>query len=574
MKKEKNPELKLEIIGNKSKYEKYKANKIPKSQQNRFILERKIVTKDYTPLSDILLNFKDDNKYFISKTRRIGRYNPNSKVTKKELIIDTRNELVQTHTSNFSDSKRKLKYSQLSNKNYSPKNKTKKVYPNKIIKLKPYSTEYTFPNNYYNTNIKPYNFNLNIDFNNSHDVKNLLYSIYPMKKNKFMKEYYKLKNKEKNWNYFPKLRQRQFIMDQTPMANFYSRKKEVKTFISPKDSPLPYISILSDDYLISEKLRFQNMMQKLTKLKSCIENNPKREYDIVKEFLLNNKLFEIDNFQTSKLKNFVHFIKGDFLLDPAKNFKENIMDILIGNEIEKPQLSYKLKNKKKAYFRNELLKQNIKNLEINSQTNSREDNDNCIVKNLNRYPQKIINETKDDSNAISPKKQEKHIKNKTDNEYNMSPIYSKPKSKGEIIERLLTKKYHEVEKFHYSPNLTEKEKEIVKNFKRLPLNLRRQKEIYSSCFENLDLDNNPKIIIELVEKKFKDEEKENEDLRAKTVANWNKVIKIKNEKLYGVKKNNSDYEELKKRNMLTEYICLMKAKNKFEINKLHEKYKI
>ena len=277
------------------------------------------------------------------------------------------------------------------------------------------------------------------------------------------------------------------------------------------------------------------MMQKLTKLKSCIESNPKREYDIVKEFLLNNKLFEIDNFQTNKLKNFVHFIKGDFLLDPAKNFKENIMDILNGNEIEKPQLSYKLKNKKKAYFRNELLKQNIKNLEINSQTNSREDNDNCIVKNLNRYPQKIIEEPKDDSKAISPKKQEKHIKNKTDNEYNMSPIYSKPKSKGEIIERLLTKKYHEVEKFHYSPNLTEKEKEIVKNFKRLPLNLRRQKEIYSSCFENLDLDNNPKIIIDLVEKKFKDEEKENEDLRAKTVANWNKVIKIKNEKLYGEK---------------------------------------
>ena len=176
MKKEKNPELKLEIIGNKSKYEKYKPNKIQKSQQNRFILERKIVTKNYTPLSDILL----DNKYFISKTRRIGRYNPNSKVTKKELIIDTRNELVQTHTSNFSDSKKKVKYSQLTNKKYSPKNKTKKVYPNKIIRLKAYSTEYTIPNN--NTNIKQYNFNLNIDFNNSHDIQNLLYSIYPTKK--------------------------------------------------------------------------------------------------------------------------------------------------------------------------------------------------------------------------------------------------------------------------------------------------------------------------------------------------------------------------------------------------------
>ena len=295
---------------------------------------------------------------------------------------------------------------------------------------------------------------------------------------------------------------------------------------------------------------------------------------MIKEFLLNNKLFEIDNFQTNKLKNFVHFIKGDFLLDPTKNFKDNIMDILNGNEIEKPQLSYKLKKEKKEYFKNELLKQNIKNLEINSLINPREDTDSCIVKNLNRYPQTLINEPKDNNNTISPKKQQKNIKNKTNNEYSMSPIYSKSKSKGEIIERLLTKKYHEVEKFHYSPNLSEKEKEIIKNFKRLPLNLRRQKEICSSCFENLDLDNNPKIVIDLVEKKFKDEEKENSDLRAKTVANWNKVIKTKNEKLYGEKKNDTDYEELKKRNMLTEYICLMKAKNKFEINKLQEKYKI
>jgi hypothetical protein len=64
------------------------------------------------------------------------------------------------------------------------------------------------------------------------------------------------------------------------------------------------------------------------------------------------------------------------------------------------------------------------------------------------------------------------------------------------------------------------------------------------------------------------------DERAKTVSNWKKVLKSNNEKLYGEKKNNSDYEELKKRNMLTEYICLMKAKNKYEINKLQKKYKL
>ena len=92
--------------------------------------------------------------------------------------------------------------------------------------------------------------------------------------------------------------------------------------------------------------------------------------------------------------------------------------------------------------------------------------------------------------------------------------------------------------------------------------------------DNLDLNKNPKFIIKLLEKKFKDEEKEDMDERAKTVSNWKKVLKSNNEKLYGEKKNNSDYEELKKRNMLTEYICLMKAKNKYEINKLQKKYKL
>ena len=64
-------------------------------------------------------------------------------------------------------------------------------------------------------------------------------------------------------------------------------------------------------------------------------------------------------------------------------------------------------------------------------------------------------------------------------------------------------------------------------------------------------------------------------MRAKTYAIWTKDLREgKNPKLYGGKRNNSDYEELKKRNMLTEYICLMKAKNNYEISKLKEKYKV
>lgn len=544
----------------------------PINKKNRFILERKILTKTHNPLNDLLLNHKEENKFFVSKTRRIGKYNPNNKISKKELIIDTRNELIQTPKSNVSDFYKNHKYLQFRNKNKSPKNKSKKENPQKIIRLKTYSFD-SIPY-YFIKNIKPYDFNVNMEPENPQKVKSSLYSILPTKKNQFMEAFNQAKENEKKWKYLPKSKQRQFIMDKTPMANFYSRKKDIKSYMSNENSPLTYISILDDDFLISEKLRFQNMMYKLTKLKTCIENNPKKEYDIIKEFLLSNKLFDVVNFEINKLKNFLHFIKGDILLDPTKNFKENILDILNGNEIERPQISKNLNELNNTSFKNELIKQNLNNIQNNLHMNEIIDNEDCIVKNLKRYPPKILT-NQNETNSPQVINQQK-TKNKIDINNNYNPIYNNTLTKAEIIERLLKKKYHEVEKVHNkNSNFTDKEKEKIKNFICLQLNLRRQKEIYLSCInDNFDLNNNPQFIIKLLEKKFKEEEKENMDMRAKTVSNWKNIMKSKNEKLYGEKKNNSDYEELKKRNMLTEYICLMKAKNKYEINKLNEKYKL
>ena len=550
------------------KYDKNKFLNTPKNKRKKYILERKILTKAYNPLSDILINLKEDNQYYVTKTRRIGKYNPNSKVIEKQLIIDSRNELIQTQKNFSSNFKKKFNYIEYRNKKYTPTDKTKKVFPQKIIRLKTYSFD-SIPF-YFHKNIKPYDFNPNLEqINSTQKESNSLYTLLSERKNQFMNEYNKAKENKKKWNYFQRSRQRQFIMDKTPMANFYSRKKDIKTFITPENSPLTYISLLDNDYLISEKLRFQNMMLKLTRLKLCIEENPKKEYDIIKEFLLSNKIFEVDNFQIIKLKNFLHFIKGNFLLNPAKNFKENILDILDGNKIEKPQLSNKLSNQKNSPFKNEIIKQNINK----KQNNPIIDYENCIVKSLKRYPPKLlINEN--DNNSI-PVKNILSINNKIDTEKEVKLKYRKSLSKIEMIEHLLAQKNHKIEKTNNNNiNLTDKEKEIVKHFKSLPLNLRRQTEIYlSSINDNFDLNNKPEYIIKILENKFKDEEKENTDLRAKTVSNWKK-LENKNEKLYGEKKNKNDYEELKKRNMLTEYICLMKAKNKYEIKKLNEKYKI
>ena len=74
-------------------------------------------------------------------------------------------------------------------------------------------------------------------------------------------------------------------------------------------------------------------MDKLTKLKKCIEDNPRKEYDIAKEFLLSIGLYDIENFYVEKLNNFIGFVKGNFLINPSKNINENILDILNGNTV-------------------------------------------------------------------------------------------------------------------------------------------------------------------------------------------------------------------------------------------------
>jgi hypothetical protein len=74
----------------------------------------------------------------------------------------------------------------------------------------------------------------------------------------------------------------------------------------------------------------------------------------------------------------------------------------------------------------------------------------------------------------------------------------------------------------------------------------------------------------MIEKEIK---KSNDNIRAKTHYNWSRNI-LKNSRLYGNKKEKVDLNEIKKKNMLTEYICLMKAKNNVEMHRLKEKYQI
>jgi hypothetical protein len=301
------------------------------SEQNPLFYERKIIAKGNTPLSYTQKKYKNklDKQNFISKSRRITKYNPNNLVTKKELIIDTRSDIFNSYNFNKLKRKQNPSHSEFKNK------KTKIIKHSYKIKF-----DKSIQINTYNDNL--YNRNLGNSGNNSQEeniksktnskfidplanakffvqiphpqVTNSLYTILAMKKNQFMDAYNDAKEKEKES--LPKVKQLQFLMDKTPMANFYSKKKDIRTFISPSNSPLPYISLLNEDYSISEKIRFQKIMYKLTKLKKCIEDNPRKEYDIAKEFLLSIGLYDVENFDIEKLNNFTTFVKSNFLINP------------------------------------------------------------------------------------------------------------------------------------------------------------------------------------------------------------------------------------------------------------------
>ena len=139
----------------------------------------------------------------------------------------------------------------------------------------------------------------------------------------------------------------------------------------------------------------------------------------------------------------------------------------------------------------------------------------------------------------------------------------------------MERKYKREDKNKRFDGLNKREKLLIKNFKGLNENLQRQKEI-SELYkdEDFDFETKPSIIINMLEKQFMNEENEKEKLRGKTKKHFKSLLKFDDNKLYGKKTNSTDYEELKKRNKLTEYICLMKAKNHFELHNLEKEFNL
>ena len=492
---------------------------------------------------------RDKDKKCLLKSLRGFEYNSGDDIFTKNLKIDTRNtglsftntnkpkfnfveyrhKKYQNHKFPFKKSQNIESYEKNNNFNYYSKNNTdlnnidQENIPlnKKIINMKYQAInrpiDGSFPR-----------FPLNYDHLPHRAVGNSLYTVLAMRKNQFMDAFDKAKEKEKAE--LPKLKQMKYLLghSKNTMENYFGNKKNFAQHVDLLKQPLNYISLLKDDFSISEKMRFQKIMYKLTKVKKYILANPEREFEIAKEFILSVGIYDLNNFDIDKLNNFLVFIKGDFLIDPSKDIKENIEDVLNNKNSYKPPMSNAMDCINEEYFLNEMKKRKnaVKHKKIGEQLSFFNEN---YSKN-------------DDMNNISKIKTTK--KNKTS--INFRKGKSEKKSERRNRQRPL-------------------------EHKGLCVNLKRQQEInLLDKRKELDLIKSPKLVIEMIEKEIK---KSKDNIRAKTHYNWSRNI-LKNNRLYGNKKEKVDLNEIKKKNMLTEYICLMKAKNNVEMHRLKEKYQI
>jgi hypothetical protein len=95
-------------------------------------------------------------------------------------------------------------------------------------------------------------------------------------------------------------------------------------------------------------------------------------------------------------------------------------------------------------------------------------------------------------------------------------------------------------------------------------NMELQKNLYdkkSQVKHQIDLNKRPTLVIDLLKDDFVDRKRVNIKGRPRNL-DWD------NERLYGNKKIEIDYNILKKENKITDYICLLKARNNYNLTQI------
>ena len=282
-----------------------------------------------------------------------------------------------------------------------------------------------------------------------------------------------------------------FLANKAYIKECNEKNKNRKFFRAKKDIG-NYISCIHKDFINSEKIRFNTMMERLSVIKLFIEANPNNEFEVLKKCLINMGIFNQSYFSENKLNNFLKYIKSEnFSVDPSKNLKENVINILNNDNI---------------------LKDNNSNI-------------SSIDKDFSDHIKSVIQMYK--------------------------TLY---RNKSLVCKTL--------DKF-----------KVNRDDLNIGFNMKKQKERLGRR-NGVDLIKNPDKVMDEIENKLKI--KKVDMINNKTFSNsyWIRNLKKLNSNYNLNEVIDYDMNELKRKNLLTEYACLMKARDNYDLLQVKLKYNV
>ena len=149
------------------------------------------------------------------------------------------------------------------------------------------------------------------------------------------------------------------------------------------------------------------------------------------------------------------------------------------------------------------------------------------------------------------------------------------KSIKENIKDILNGNYPKINK-NIKEEKKEKKKENINNNENkefigdIGKNLTLQTQLYlneKNRINNYNLDEKPENVIKILEKEFRNEIKEKENL---PIIRPFRSINLSNQNLYRNIKTIIDFNDIKNKNKITEFVCFFKAKKNYQLNKFKE----
>lgn len=279
---------------------------------------------------------------------------------------------------------------------------------------------------------------------------------------------------------------------------------------------------------ISEKNRHEKIAQLLIKLKTYIAKDPDNDIATVKEFLLKNGIYNREYYELEKLNNIILFLNHSLAIDPKKTLSDIIKEAANYQPSEQDLLNYK---ERKGMNETDIYKISTKTIKPE---NNKDNIEHSKTNSNNFYnKEKMLN--------IDEEKFYEKIKR----EYKPKELKELVKGLEEEFVNIQKEKIEKIEKNNniWNPQVKYNEKSFVLDNNQFVPNL---------CLSSKTLN---KGLMKKVQQ-------HNEKLLKK----MNKQQKIReiNQRMYYssiLKESSVDLEEIKRRNKLTEFIILERAKN-------------